>query len=95
MLVCSLQQPQQHAMHEREGRTFTLAVTSGVPPIHAPRFTLITWPGSEAMASGTGVQHKSRYASISPYICAELAKKHPNCSAALNDVPAPYDERAE
>lgn len=45
-------------------------------------------------AGGTGVQHKSRYASISVYICAELAKKHATCLGALNDVPAPYDRGA-
>ena len=49
----------------------------------------------EAMAAGgTGSQHKSRYDSISLYICQELAKKHTSCSAALNDVPAPYDREA-
>ena len=49
----------------------------------------------DAMAAGgSGAQHKSRYASISLYICAELAKKHPTCSAMLNDVPAPYDRAA-
>merc|ERR1719267_126459 len=49
----------------------------------------------DAMAAGgTGSQHKSRYASISVYICSELAKKHSSCSAALNDVPAPYDGEA-
>jgi len=48
-----------------------------------------------AMAGGgTSAQHKSRYASISLYICEQLAKKHVSCSAALNDVAAPYDREA-
>ena len=46
------------------------------------------------IAGGRSSQHKSRYASISLYICEQLAKKHPSCSTALNDVPAPYDREA-
>ena len=54
-------------------------------------------PVSSKMAGG-GVtpHHKSRYASISTYICTKLAKKGAiasgKCSKYLNDVSAPYDE---
>ena len=45
-------------------------------------------------AGGKAAQHKSRYGSISLYICETLGKHHSTCSAALNDVPAPYDQKA-
>ena len=49
-----------------------------------------------AMASGgKGPQHKSRYDSISLYICEQLASSTcAKTSCALNDVPAPYDQSA-
>ena len=44
-------------------------------------------------SSGKAAHHKSRYASISLYICPELAEhKNPRCTAAYNDVPAPVCE---
>ena len=47
-----------------------------------------------AMANrGMEPQHKSRYASISLYICETLAKNPAStCTAAYNDVPAPIDD---
>jgi len=45
-------------------------------------------------AGGRSSQIKSRYDSISLYICSELAQKHASCSAALNDIHAPYDDGA-
>ena len=45
-------------------------------------------------AGGRTAQHKSRYDSISLYICEALGKDSTTCSALLNDVPAPHDECA-
>ena len=43
-------------------------------------------------AGGKAAQHKSRYASISLYICETLGMtRFPACAASLNDVPAPCD----
>ena len=44
-------------------------------------------------AGGRAAHHKSRYASISLYICETLGGQHTECSASLNDVPAPYDDK--
>jgi glutamate--cysteine ligase catalytic subunit len=81
--------------------------SDGTPPKSAPPKV----PSSSAVAdgpsgpsglyhdamwqSGRGAQHKSRYDSISLYICNELAKnKNPQCSEQYNDVPAPMCEKS-